>query len=141
MLAEAPCTVPPSLAFPIGTDLHCPKGAASTYRPVPQIAVIASYANVSVCTQAGLYDVLLCLADFCPRGGVRAGATRLLDALPTDAATLAALRGALRGPEPDQALAPLLAATRLARLLYTLQARSQSILACPTVQLMPPSTS
>ncbi len=87
--------------------------------------------------QPAVYDVLLCLADFCAGGGVRACATRLLDALPTDARALGALRGALAAPAPDQALGQLLAGaggappgapragapTRLARLLYTLQVR------------------
>ena len=81
--------------------------------------------------QPGLYDVLLCLADFCPGSGVRHCATRLLDALPTNAATLQALRDALSGREPDQALARLLdgdvgGPARLARLLYMLQARPRA---------------
>jgi len=94
--------------------------------------------TASAAAQPAVYDVLLCLADFCAGGGVRACATRLLDALPTDARALGALRAALAAPAPDQALGQLLAAAggappgapraagapmRLARLLYTLQAR------------------
>ena len=90
--------------------------------------------SVHVCLlapQPGLYDVLLCLADFCPGSGVRHCAARLLDALPTNAATLRALRAALGGPEPDQALARLLGGdaggpARLALLLYLLQARPRA---------------
>ncbi|KAK9838464.1 hypothetical protein WJX81_000965 [Elliptochloris bilobata] len=102
--------------------------------PSPEQAAALAAASPAVLLAAapGLYDVLLCLADFCPGDGVRRCATRLLDALPTDAATLRALRDALGAPEPDQALAPLLGGggggaapggpARLARLLYMLQA-------------------
>ena len=84
--------------------------------------------------QAGFYDVLLCLADWCPIAGVKFHAMRLLDALPTDRHTLALLRAAITSPDPAQALAPLLAPAaaglaqtpaplKPARLLYTLQVR------------------
>jgi hypothetical protein len=93
-------------------------------------------AAVCMCAQASFYDVLLCLADWCPPvHAVKAQATRLLDMLPTDQHILALLKAAITSPSPAEALAPLLApsapgaagspraaaALKPARLLYTLQ--------------------
>ncbi|BDA41234.1 probable ubiquitin carboxyl-terminal hydrolase FAF-X [Coccomyxa sp. Obi] len=80
--------------------------------------------------QEGFYDVLLCLADFCPVTAVRHAATRLLDMLPTDRGVLEALRTAIASPTPAESLAALLLpacpdgrpTAKPARLLYTLQA-------------------
>ncbi len=79
--------------------------------------------------QEGFYDVLLCLADFCPVTAVRHAATRLLDMLPTDRGVLGALRAAIGSPTPAVTLAALLLpggpdgqpTAKPARLLYTLQ--------------------
>lgn len=84
--------------------------------------------------QDDFYDVLLCLADFCPVTGVRHAATQLLDQLPTDQGVLGALQSAIDSPTPAQSLAPLLLPTgpdgqpvaKPARLLYTLQVCAQS---------------
>ena len=52
--------------------------------------------------QDDFYDVLLCLADFCPVTGVRHAATQLLDQLPTDQGVLGALQSAIDSPTPAQ---------------------------------------
>ncbi|EIE24996.1 hypothetical protein COCSUDRAFT_46553 [Coccomyxa subellipsoidea C-169] len=80
--------------------------------------------------QEGFYDVLLCLADFCPVTGVRHAATQLLDMLPTDRGILGDLRRAIDSPTPAESLMTLLLPAgqdgqpiaKPARLFYTLQA-------------------
>lgn len=79
--------------------------------------------------QDGFYDVLLCLADFCPVTGVRHAATQLLDMLPTDRGILGDLRRAIDSPTPAESLTTLLLPAgqdgqpiaKPARLFYTLQ--------------------
>jgi hypothetical protein len=82
-------------------------------------------------SQEGFYDVLLCLADFCPDIAVRDAASRLLDMLPTDQNVLNILKAAITSAKPADAMTPLLVpvspgespkpAVKPARLLYTLQ--------------------
>lgn len=88
-------------------------------------------------SQAGFYDMLLDLADYCAQQGtleLRAQAAKLLDMLPTNQHTLSQLHTAITSEDPAKALEPVLgideagsagdaAAVKPARLLYTLQAR------------------